>query len=247
MVAKVLSPLIAVEEWTLEELHSLGLGWGLAVIVLTLLTRLVLLPATIRQLRAQRRLRDHAPNFAALRDRHREDPARLKEEMAAYYREHGVSPFSALGPVVLQIPIFISLYYVLRTDVATGLFGHAGFLFIPDLTARAHGAVLLTLILGYMSLQLAGSALATRTLEGGHRRLAMLLPVVFVGVASRFPAGLLVYWVTSSFWTLGQHLASWRLAAAVPGAAVPLATPPAAPNPRPHSRSKKKKGSRRRR
>jgi YidC/Oxa1 family membrane protein insertase len=150
---------------------------------------------------------------------------------------------------VLQIPIFISLYYVLRTDVAEGLFGHAGFLFIPDLTERAHGAVLVTLILGYMTLQLAGSAVATRTLEGGHRRIAMLLPVVFVGVASRFPAGLLVYWVTSSFWTLGQHITSWRLAAATPGPTPALAVPAPPPRPatRPHPRSKKKKAGRRRR
>ena len=98
----------------------------------------------------------------------------------------------------------------MREDVANGLFHHAGFLFIPDLTARPHGAVLAVLVLCYLASQLASSAVATRTLAGKHRKLMLAMPVLFLGVATRFPAALLVYWIVSSLWTLGQQLVLLR-------------------------------------
>lgn len=240
----LLGPLISLEESILEKLHFLGLGWGLAIVCLTLLTRAALLPLTIRQLRAQWRMAAHAPELSRLRARHGKDPDRLKRELLAYHREHGVSPLGALGPTLLQLPVFISLYFLMRTDVANGLFGHAGFLFIPDLTARPHGMTLVILIAGYLILQIASSAVATRSLEGGRRGFALMLPLVFVGVASRFPAGLLVYWITSSCWTLGQHLTAWRLGPAVAVAgggepSPPVVSVPRAPA-RAHPRSRKK-------
>ncbi|MGI8596009.1 MAG: YidC/Oxa1 family membrane protein insertase [Thermoleophilaceae bacterium] len=253
LFANVLQPLIDAEEWILETLHGVGLEWGLAIVALTILVRLATVPLTVRQFRAQQRLAEHAPAFKRIREKHGADVKRLREETAAYYREHKVNPLGALGPTLLQIPIFISLYYLMRQDVQSGLFEHAGFLFIPDLTARPHGAVLVVLILGYTVSQLVASAIATRTLEGGHRKVALALPLLFVGVATRFPAGLLVYWITSSLWNVGQQIALWRakariaLVEVVPAVEVePAPTPGASPTQRrPHPRSKKKRRSRR--
>jgi YidC/Oxa1 family membrane protein insertase len=210
LIANILEPLVDAEEWLLEGLHSIGLAWGLAIVVLTLVVRTSIVPLTIRQFRAQRELAVHLPELRRLHERHAKDPERLRREIAAYYAEHRVNPLALFLPILVQIPVFLSLYFLMREDVANGLFHHAGFLFIPDLTARPHGAVLAVLVLCYLASQLASSAVATRTLAGKHRKLMLAMPVLFLGVATRFPAALLVYWIVSSLWTLGQQLVLLR-------------------------------------
>jgi YidC/Oxa1 family membrane protein insertase len=226
-LANVLQPLIGVEQWTLEALHSIGLGWGLAIVGLTVLVRVCTLPLVVRQFRSQRELRRHMPQLRALQQRHRNDRERLQREMQAYYREHGINPLAAFAPLLIQIPVFISLYYLMRHDVKNGLFGDAGLLFIPHLTQKPHGAVLVALIVTYLVSQIASSLIATRAMQGGQRGMMLALPLLFVGVVARFPAGLAVYWITTSLWTLGQQVCFWRLGAgAVPelGGAPALAT-----------------------
>jgi YidC/Oxa1 family membrane protein insertase len=244
-LANVLQPLISVEEWTLEALHSIGLGWGLAIVGLTLLVRACTVPLVVRQFRAQRELRDHMPRVKELQQRHRADKERMQRELREYYREHEISPLSAFLPLLIQIPVFISLYYLMRTDAKSGLFGDSGLLFIPDLTDKPHGAVLLALITTYLIFQTTSSLIATRTMRGGQRGLMLALPLLFVGLVARFPAGLAVYWITTSLWSLGQQLCLWSVA---PAAAVPL-PPPEPPRPparpRPRQTRKRKHGRRR--
>lgn len=210
MLGQLLAPLVNAEEWILEALHSIGLGWGLAIIALTLLVRLSTVPLVLRQFRSQRELRAHMPELKKLRDRHKGDPQRLQQETAAYYKRHGIKPLAAFAPMLIQIPVFISLYYLMRTDVKSGLFGDDGFLFIPHLGDKPHGAVLVALLVSYLVAQVVSSAIATRTLSNGQRGVTMMLPLLFASVIARVPAGLGVYWVTSGVWSVGQQLALWR-------------------------------------
>ena len=210
-VANVLAPLTNAEEWVLEALHSIGLGWGLAIVGLVMLVRLCTLPLVVRQFRSQRELREHMPELRRLQARHKDDRQRLQREMQAYYREHGINPLAGFAPLLVQIPIFISLYYLMRQDVQSGLFGDAGFLFIPQLTEKPVGGVLVALIMCYLTSQIAGSLIATRAMKGGQKGLMLALPLLFVGIVARFPAGLAVYWITTSLWTLGQQIVLWRL------------------------------------
>jgi YidC/Oxa1 family membrane protein insertase len=138
VLARVLSPLIAAEEWLLEGVHALGAGWGIAIVALTLLVRVLTVPLTASQVRSQRELREHLPELKRLQQRYKHDHARLQRATADYYRRHGINPLKAFAPLLVQIPIFISLYYVLRSDVSSGLFGDAGFLFIPNLGDKPH-------------------------------------------------------------------------------------------------------------
>lgn len=232
VLANILQPLVDAEEWTLERLHSIGLGWGLAIVGLTVLVRMTTVPLVMRQFRAQRELREHMPELKRLQKRHKEDKERLAREMQDYYREHGINPLSAFLPLLVQIPVFISLYYVMRSDVKSGLFGDSGFLFIPHLSDKPHGAVLAVLVLGYLASQITGSLIATRTMQGGQRGFMLALPLLFVGIVARFPAGLAVYWITTSLWTLGQQVTMWRLAPAVPGMGMGLPSAPV-PDPEP--------------
>lgn len=212
VLANVLAPLISIEEWTLEALHSIGLGWGLAIVGLTVLVRVSTVPLVVSQLRSQRELREHMPELKRLQQSHKDDRERMQRELQEYYREHGINPLGAFLPLLIQIPVFISLYYLMRGDVQSGLFGDAGFLFVPSLTENPHGAVLVALITAYLVTQLTGSVIATRAMRGGQRGLMLALPLLFVGVVARFPAGLAVYWITTSVWTLGQQVVLWRLA-----------------------------------
>lgn len=252
-LANVLQPLISAEEWTLERLHSIGLGWGLAIVGLTLLVRLCTVPLVVRQFHSQRELKEHMPQMKQLQEKHKEDKARLQKEMQAYYREHGINPLAAFAPLLIQIPVFISLYFLMRTDVKNGLFGEDGFLFIPHLIAKPHGAVLVALITAYLASQISGSLVATRSMQGGQRNLMLALPLLFVTVVARFPAGLAVYWITTSLWTLGQQLCLWRLNPTVATAGAPLVVEAPAPKAPPAPRStssgtakRKKKHGRRR-
>jgi YidC/Oxa1 family membrane protein insertase len=198
------------------------------------------------------------PQMKELQKRHKGDKERLQREMQAYYREHGINPLAAFAPLLIQIPVFISLYYLMRHDVKNGLFGDSGLLFIPHLTQKPHGAVLVALVGAYLVSQISGSLIATRTMQGGQRGLMLALPLLFVGIVARFPAGLAVYWITTSLWTLGQQVAFWRLGAGgLPelGGAPALATAGAAEVPDPPARqpaaarkrqSRKRKHGRRR-
>ena len=251
VVANILQPLNDVEEWVLESLHGIGLTWGLAIVGLTLLTRMLTLPLVVRQFRSQREMKLHMPELKRMKDRHKGDKQKLQQEMSAYYREHGINPLASVGPLLLQVPIFISLYMLLRQDAASGLFGDTGFLFIPDLTAKPEGAVLIAMLLVYVCSQLASSAIATRTMQSSHRGLAMGLPILFATVIVRFPAGLAIYSITTSLWSLGQQITFWRLSPALPSGTAALAAEAEAERGAParpvHSRSKKKKRSRSRR
>src|SRR5215208_5271666 len=255
LFANLLQPLIGVEQWTLKLLHSIGVGWGLAIVGLTVLVRVCTLPLVVRQFRSQRELRRHMPQMKELQQRHKGDRERLQREMQAYYREHGINPLSAFAPLLVQIPVFVSLYYLMRHDVKNGLFGDSGMLFIPHLTQKPHGAVLAALVMTYLISQISGSLIATRTMQGGQRGLMLALPLLFVGIVARFPAGLAVYWITTSLWTLGQQVAFWRLGA---GAVAELggssammaggpepAPAPAPAAPRKRSSRKRKHGRRR--
>jgi YidC/Oxa1 family membrane protein insertase len=138
----------------------------------------------------------------------------------------------------------------MRHDVKNGLFGDSGFFFIPHLTQKPHGAVLAALVLTYLISQITGSLIATRTMQGGQRGLMLALPLLFVGIVARFPAGLAVYWITTSLWTLGQQVAFWRLGAgALPelgGPAVATAGGPAPSEEPPPSRPAPQQQSRKR-
>jgi len=214
--ANIFAPLNDVEEWVLETLHGAGLTWGLAIVGLTLLTRMLTLPLVARQFRSQRELKLHQPELKKLQEKHKGDRAKLQQEMSAYYREHGINPLAAVGPLLLQVPIFISLYMLLRHDATNGLFGSGGFLFIPDLTEKPEGTVLVAMLLIYVCSQTASTAISTRNLQTSHRGLAMGLPILFAGVIVRFPAGLAIYSITTSLWSLGQQIVFWRLSPAVP-------------------------------
>ncbi len=321
IIEEAFSPLITLFENIMVFIHDniVGGSWGFAIVGLTVLIRAILVPLTYRQLKSMQEMQRLAPQINVLKEKYKEDKQRQQQELMKFYRENKINPLASCLPLLLQLPVFISLFYMLRTDLKKHICGNqlveyfnhhpaeavkykhaipvdsvshlpakfiestacqtvapgsAKFLFIPDITNKATGAVLVVLILVYVGSQLGSTLIATATADPNQRRLMLLLPIVFVVILYRYPAGLLVYWITTNLWTIGQQYLIKRhmgppvkpedapapetngkpsrsvkpaLSGAVAGggsAAPPSAGPAAAP-PRPPRKKKKRSGRRR--
>jgi YidC/Oxa1 family membrane protein insertase len=238
IIQEAFSPLISLFESILVFIHEniVGGSWGLAIIGLTVVVRAVMVPLTVTQFRSMQRMQALAPEIKALQEKYKDDKQRQQQEMMNFYRENKVNPFASCLPIVLQLPVFISLFYMLRQELKLDICGpalrqhfhvasnsmitssqlqgitcnqvaphSAKFLFIPDITAPATGAVLVVLLALYIGSQLASTLMMSATADKNQRRLMLALPLVFVLFIFRFPAGLLVYWITTNVWTMGQQ------------------------------------------
>jgi YidC/Oxa1 family membrane protein insertase len=119
-------PLITFFEDILVAVHSaIGGSWGWSIMGLTLIVRLVTFPLAARQFKGMAQLRAHAPELKKIQERYKDDRRRQQEETMKYYKEAGVNPLASCLPLVLQIPVFISLVYMLRKDLRQHICGGA--------------------------------------------------------------------------------------------------------------------------
>jgi YidC/Oxa1 family membrane protein insertase len=250
-VANVLQPLINIANGVLQFFHdNAGLSWGMSIIALTVCTRALLIPLTYKQLKGMRALQALQPQIKELQAKYKNDKQRMQQEMMRFYKENKVNPFASCIPLVAQLPVFITLFYVLRhelpPDMGCPAAGHcaeygASFLFIPDLTAKATGSVLIVLLVLYVGTQLASGYFMSVTADKSQRTMMFILPLIFVPFILSFPAGLILYWITTNVWTIGQQYAIQRIIPA-PVMATPVgAAAIAASKPPPPPPKKKKK------
>jgi YidC/Oxa1 family membrane protein insertase len=213
-VANVLQPLIDVGVSVLLFLHdNVGFGWGVSIIVLTFLTRLLILPLSIKQLRSVRSMQVHAPQIKEIQTKYKSDRQRMQQELMKFYQDNKINPFASCIPLLLQFPFFITLFYVLRHDLKPHLMetaahhGNVGWWFIPDLGEKSHGAVLATLVIVYFLTMLGSSLVMAASADKQQRMLMFIMPVIFTPIIIGFPAGLVLYWITTNVWTIGQQYA----------------------------------------
>jgi YidC/Oxa1 family membrane protein insertase len=229
-IANILQPLIDALESVMLFFHdNIGLSWGFSIIFLTIVVRAALIPLTWKQIKSMQAMQRVAPHIKELQAKYKDDKQRLQQETMKFYQENKINPFASCLPLVLQMPVFISLFYMLRKDLRhdicpginppsvsnpkpCGASDASQFFFIPDITNTAHGAVLVTLIVLYVGSQLLSSIFMSTTADRNQRLIMMALPFVFVAFVINFPAGLLVYWITTNLWTVGQGLVVRRLA-----------------------------------
>jgi YidC/Oxa1 family membrane protein insertase len=229
MLANIFQPLIDVAEAILTFFHdSLGFSWGWAIVGLTVVVRLAILPLTFKQVRSMQAMQRLQPQMKELQQRYKDDRQRMNQELMKLYQEHQVNPLGSCLPLLLQLPFFLALFYLQQseafraqvrdTGAALGLYsggdpagasqigGGEEFFFIPDLTVPAEGGVLVALILIYICTQLGSSAVSAQVMtDKNQKRLIFALPFIFVPFIISFPAGLLVYWITTNLWTIGQQ------------------------------------------
>ena len=171
------------------------------------------------------------PELKAIQTKYKDDKQRQQQEVMKFYKENKVNPLGSCLPLAAQLPVFISLFYMLREDlrinicpqtaarlpaVAThvsaahtipcGPNNGANFLFISDITNKATGYRAVVLIVLYVGTQLASSLMmSSPTMDKTQRQIMTFMPLLFVIFIINFPAGLLVYWITTNAWTMGQQ------------------------------------------
>ena len=225
ILAGILSPIENVLTVLLEWLHATGgLTWAWSIIALTLIVRVLIVPLTVKQIRSMQHLQAHAPQLKALQQKYKNDKQRMNEEVMKFYRENKINPAASCLPILFQIPIFISLFFVLRDfekevfpDYPQSDLGWLGI--VPDITDSItsdwSGWLLIVV---YVASQLASTFAMSTTMDKRQRWIFLALPFVFVyfivappvGV-SFFPMGLMLYWVTTNLWTVGQGIVTRRL------------------------------------
>ena len=226
-VANVLQPLIDVATSVLLFLHNnAGFGWGVSIIALTFITRLLILPLSIKQLRSVRSMQVHAPQIKEIQQKYKSDRQRMQQELMKFYQDNKINPFASCIPLILQFPFFITLFYVLRHDLKPHLHetalhhGNVGWWFIPDLGTKSHGAVLIVLITVYFLTMLGSSLVMAAGADKQQRTMMFIMPVIFTPIIIGFPAGLVLYWIATNIWTIGQQYAIQRADAGAQGVGV---------------------------
>jgi YidC/Oxa1 family membrane protein insertase len=296
--------LVDVLEPILEWIHdTLGVGWGMSIVLLTVLVRAAMAPLTVKQFKSMRAMAAVAPKLKEVQAKYKGDKQRQQQEIMKFYAENKINPFASCLPLLAQFPFFIGLFYLLQNDLRKDICGDAAraaglveptgvkpppcgevpgsggaeqFLFIPDLTAGATGWVLAVLMILYVGSQLLSTVLTPSSPDRNQQMLMYGLPLVFAIfiLIYNFPAGLLVYWITTNLWTVGQgYLIRKKLGPIVPvkppdgadegkqgggllarlqGVAAPkepaaatVKPAPAGPPPRPPRKKKKRSGRRR--
>ncbi len=211
-----------------------GWSWALAIVGLTLTIRAALIPLFVRQIRSSRNMQLVQPQVKELQKKYGHDRERLAKETMALYKETGTNPYSSCLPLLLQMPIFISLFRLL-SNAAHGIgkgvltsdqarqFGSAKLLgvHLANTFATANGNTHVRFLAGTLVVAMTATTfitqrqLMTKNMPPGARKgpyaqqqkmLLYVLPVMFAFGGLAFPIGVLIYWTTSNMWTMGQQL-----------------------------------------
>jgi YidC/Oxa1 family membrane protein insertase len=215
----ILSQLILLLHWVLVTLSDwfapLGYSWqwGLAIIGVTVIVRLILFPLTWKQFSSAQAMQAIQPKLKELQKKHKDDRQRLQQETMKLYQEHRVNPFASCLPIILQLPVFIALYATIagkgplsapEYKASVDALFNAPFLWIPKLGLPDPTYILLIV---YVVTQLISTELMLVTQTDKSQKMIMrAMPIIFVIFLWKFPAGLFVYWVTTNIWTIGQQL-----------------------------------------
>jgi len=198
--------------WLLNFFHQYSGNYGLAIILLTVLIKLVFWPITQKGMKSMKNMQKLQPKIAKLRERYKDDPAKMNQEMMTLYKTYKVNPVGGCLPMLIQIPFFFALYQVLLAAIELR---HAPFmLWINDLSAPdrlwigfdipyLHGIPILTLLMGAsMYFQ---QKMTPTTADPTQARIMQFLPIVFTVMFINFASGLVLYWLVNNLLSILQQ------------------------------------------
>ncbi len=204
------SPISRILLRLLTAFHAVVRNYGLAIILLTLLIRVVFWPITHKSTQSQRKMQEIQPLIQEVRKKYKDNPQRQQREMMALYKEHKINPLGACLPMLIQIPVFIALFVVLRSAIELRF---APFLWIRDLSepenllhGRLFGFSLNILPLVMTAAQYAHQKLTPQGGDPQQQRMMMMMPFIMLVFFYSFASGLVLYWTTNQFLMLGQQL-----------------------------------------
>ncbi|PHR66679.1 MAG: membrane protein insertase YidC [Idiomarina sp.] len=184
----------------LQLVQSVLINWGLSIIAITIIIKALLYPLTKAQYVSMAKMRMIQPKMTALRERYGDDRQKMSQAMMKMYKEEKVNPLGGCLPMLLQLPIFLALYWVLLESVELR---HAPlFLWINDLSAK-DPYFILPILMG-ASMFIMQKLQPTPATDPMQQKLLQYMPVIFTVFFLWFPAGLVLYWLSSNLITIGQ-------------------------------------------
>jgi len=198
--------------WLLKKTYGYVGNWGLAILVVTFLIRLLLFPLTAKSYISMKKMQKLAPKMNAIRDKYKKaksDAAqrqKMNEELMKLYQSEGYNPMSGCLPIVLQLPVLVAFYNVLSRSIELR---HAPFLlWIKDLSAIDSTYILVILMIVSMYVQ---QAMTPSTMDPAQKKIFMFMPVLWGFFLKDMPSGLVLYWLFSNLLTIVQQLVMNRI------------------------------------
>ena len=192
--------------------HRFTGNFGIDIILLTIIIKLLLAPLTHKSFVSMKQMQKLQPQMQRIRDRFKDDKEKMNREIMDLYKRNKVNPLGGCLPMVLQFPVFIGLYNALRTPIDLR---HASFLWIKDLSRPDYESLPFTLFgwnvgLPILVLLMGASMFVQQWMspsvgDPNQRRMMMMMPVVFTVLFVTFPAGLTIYWLVNNVLTIGQQ------------------------------------------
>ena len=189
--------------WLLEHIHNIAGNWGWSIILLTILIKLVFFPLSAASYKSMARMKEVQPRLAAMKEQYKGEPQKLNQAMMEMYRKEKINPLGGCLPVVIQIPVFISLYWVLLSSVE--MRGAPWVLWIHDLSIPDPYYILPIVMAVSMFVQ---TKLNPTPPDPVQAKVMMYMPIVFSIMFFFFPAGLVLYWVTNNLLSITQQ---WQI------------------------------------
>jgi YidC/Oxa1 family membrane protein insertase len=186
--------------WLLEKIHSLVRNWGWSIIFLTILIKLAFFKLSETSYKSMANMRKLAPRLQALKERYGDDKQKLNQAMMDMYKKEKVNPLGGCLPVLVQIPVFISLYWVLLESVEMR---QAPFMLWIQNLSSPDPYYILPLIMG--ATMLIQQKLNPAPMDPMQAKVMMVLPVVFTVFFAFFPSGLVLYWVVNNTLSIAQQ------------------------------------------
>lgn len=222
LIGRLFSPITGILGGALRYFHyTLGLEWWIGIVLLTLIVRTLLFPLTIKQVRNMRQVQSLKPELDKIRSKYSGNTRKQREEQTKLYQERGINPLGGCLPLLVQMPIFIGIFYVIRefggfegglgsgsVQASEPSFREGGLLWFNDLSSS--DATLILPILAATTM-LASMEITNKSMEPQQRWLMRILPVGFACFTYWFPAGMFVYWITSNLVTLTQNYVIYHL------------------------------------
>jgi YidC/Oxa1 family membrane protein insertase len=201
--------------WTLNMFHSVIPNYGVAIILLTVLVRVLFWPLTHKSTDSMRRMQEVQPQIKALQEKYKKDPQRAQQEVMKFYKENKVNPMGGCLPMVVQIPVFIALFTVLRNAIELR---YSGFLWISDLSQPENlfaGSIPYIGSLNILPLLMSASMIwqqklstpataATPEQQQQQKMMMFMMPIMMLFFFYSMPSGLVLYWTTSNLLMIGQ-------------------------------------------
>ncbi len=208
----MLKPIENLLEDVLVQLHSMGLSWAWSIIALTALVRIIILPLGIKQTRSMLAMQRVQPYLKQIQQKYKNDRQELNAQTMEFYRANRINPMASCLPLLLQLPVFFSLFFVLK-DLGKGdsahdgqyswLFGFVSDIRLDSIDAGWQGILLIAI---YAASQLFSSKVMATSDDPRQKMIMYALPFIFLPFVINFPVGLMLYWITTNLWSVGQHV-----------------------------------------